>query len=506
MRCQHCGHEVPEGSAFCNHCGYRISDTSTYQICSYCHQQMPKTSVFCPHCGKAVDNAMSVAQQSVKTATAATAATAASEAPAKETSAMPRAAQPQASEEQRRAAQRRAMAQPTRPAVQEPDDDEEDDDEGGEGRSNFNRNLIIGIVLAAVLIGLLSMLKHCNNQENDDLKAKTDSISLSADNSQDEAAILSAELSRNNFTEDGANIGCAVKFHSTDPDTPDRIAGVTYKNDGDRPFIKIYQLTRDGGGWKTELGQTKYYDERNIVMENSSLIADAMYVPRAVTVDGKQCMYFAFLNHLKNAGEGSNGRVTLALYDLDAKKLTTLNYDGPIRSRSDGRQYVYSRGPLESTNSSERQFLQQEAVNIGAIRVATPEEIEAEEEAKEKEEEEKALAGEENADAKWNNDNAENVDKLKEGNEVQMKPTQYDKPIFGMDDIKDKVEIGNYLVFLDKKGTVYGFNKNSRKYFTIYAASAQGISKNGENSVSIKTANGTLSYDLVHDKAKATNN
>jgi len=507
MRCQHCGHEVPEGSAFCNHCGYRISDTSTYQTCSYCHQQMPKTSVFCPHCGKAVDNAMSVAQQSVKTATTAAAASAASEMAAKETAATPRPAQPQVMEEQRRAAQRRAMAQPTRPVNPDPDDDDDDDDgnEDGEGRSNFNRNLIIGIVLAAVLIGLLSMLKHCNNQENNDLKARADSAAIFADNSQDASSILSAELSRNNFTEDGATIGCAVKFAETDPDTPDRIVGVTYKNDADRPFIKIYQLTRDGGGWKTELGQTKYYDERNIVMDNSSLIADQMYVPRKVTVDGKQCLYFAFLNHLKSAGEGSNGRVVLALYDLEGKKLTTLTYDGPIRSRSDARQYVYSRAPLESINNSERQFLQQEAVNIGAIRIATQEEIDAEEEAKEKEEEEKALAGEENADAKWNNDNAENVDKLKEGNEVQMKPTQYDKPIFGMDDIKEKVEIGNYLVFLDKKGTVYGFNKNSRKYFTIYAASAQGISKSGESSVNIKTANGNLNYDLVHDKAKAAN-
>ena len=279
---------------------------------------------------------------------------------------------------------------------------------------------------------------------------------------------------------------------------------MTYKNDADRPFIKIYQLTRDGGGWKTELGQTKYLDGRNIIMDNSSLIADAMYVPRAVTVDGKQCLYFAFLNHLKGAGEGNTGRVTLALYEPEGKKLTTLNYDGPIRSRSDGRQYVYSRGPLESVSGSERNFLQQEAVHISAIRVATPEEIEAEEEAKAKEEEEKALAGEENADTKWDHDNAENMDKLKEGDDVQMKSTQYDKPLFKMDEIKEKVETSKYLVFLDKKGMVYGFNKDSRKYFTIYS-SAQGISKNGETSVLIKTANGNINYDLVHDKAKAAN-
>ena len=464
-------------------------------VCSYCHTPMPATSVFCPHCGKAVDNAMSVAEQTVKKADEPAAAAMTGNKAKQE--------QPRVNDVLR-TAQRQAAARPVKPVEPDIDDDDDDDDDSNEGRSNFNRNLIIGVVIAAVLIGLLSMLKHCNNQENDDLKARADSAAIIADNSQDETAILSAELSRNNFTEDGATIGCAVKFTGTDPDTPDRIVGVTYKNDADRPFVKVYQLTREGGGWKTELGQTKYFDGRNIIMDNSSLIADALYVPRKVTVDGKECLFFAFLNHLKGAGEGNTGRVTLALYDPEGKKMTLLNYDGPIRSRSDGKQYVYSRGPLETVSGSERQFLQQEAANIGSIRVATQEEIEAEEEAKAKEEEENALSGEENADAKWNHDNAEKMDELKEGEDVQMKSTQYDKPIFKMDEIKEKVETSKYLVFLDKKGMVYGFNKDTRKYFTIYS-SAQGISKNSETSVLIKTANGNINYDLVHDRAKSAN-
>ena len=202
-------------------------------------------------------------------------------------------------------------------------------------------------------------------------------------------------------------------------------------------------------------------------------------------------MFFAFANHLKGAGEGNNGRVTLALFDVEGKSLNTLTYDGKIRSRSDGRQYVYCRGPLESTNSSERRFLQQEAAHIGAIRVATQEEIDAEEEAKAKEEEEKALAGEENAEAKWDHDNAEKMDKLKEGEEVQMKATQYDKPIINMKEIKEKLENDRYLVFLDTKGSVVGFNKSTRKYFTIYGGK--------------KTGGGNISYDLVHDRAKNVN-
>ena len=390
----------------------------------------------------------------------------------------------------------------------EPDDEDEDDDDSGNGGSNFNRNLIIGIVAAVLLIALLSLLRHCNSQENDRLEARADSAALIADSSQEPMQILNAELNRNGLTEDKAYTGCAVRFTSTDPDTPERIVGVTYKEDTERPFVKIYTLTRDGAQWKTEQNQTKYYDGRSIIMDNSSLIADAMNVPRAVTVDGKQCLYFAFLNHLKGAGEGNNGRVTLALYDVEGKKLTTLTYDGQIRSRTDGRQYVYSRGPLENTSSSERSFLRQEAASLGCIKVATQDEIDAEEEAKAKEEEEKALAGEENADAKWDHDNAENMDKLKEGEEVKMKPTQYDKPIINMKEIKDKLENDRYLVFLDTKGSVVGFNKNTRKYFTVYAGkngSASSISFNGDNSVLIKTPNGSITYDLVHDKAKTSN-
>ena len=492
MRCQHCGHEVPDGSVFCNHCGYRMNQQVK---CSYCNEPMPSTSVFCPHCGKAVDNAMSIAGRETAAAN------------------IQRSQQPQQPgatyNEQRRAAEHQTARQPVNAWQQpEPDNDDDDDDDDGGGGSNFNRNLIICVVLAVLAIALLSLLRHCNSQENDRLEARADSAAMIADSSQEPMQVLNAELSRNGMTDDKAYTGCAVRLNSTDPDTPERIVGVTYKDDTDRPFVKVYTLTRDGAQWKTELSQTKYYDGRSIMMDNSSLIADGMNLPRAVTVDGKQCLYFAFLNHLKGAGEGNNGRVTLALYDVDGKKLTTLTYDGQIRSRTDGRQYVYSRGPLENTSSSERSFLRQEAASIGAIRVATQDEIDAEEAAKAKEEEEKALAGEENADAKWDHDNSENMDKLKEGEEVKMKPTQYDKPIINMKEIKDKLENDRYLVFLDTKGSVVGFNKSSRKYFTVYAGkngSANSISFSGDNTVLIKTSNGSITYDLVHDRAKSSN-
>ena len=223
--------------------------------CPYCGEQIPANSVFCPSCGKAVEN------KPGRTTTTTTS----------------HPEQGMTYNEQRAQARREAGRQAN--AWQQPqpvEDNEEEDDNGNNRRSHYDRNLIIGIVVAALIIGLLSLLRHCNSQENDRLAERADSAALIADSSQDAIQVLSAELSRNNMTDDKAYTGCAVKFPSTDPDTPERIVGVTYKDDTDRPFIKVYNLTRDGAQWKTELGQTKYFDGRSIIMDNSSLIADAM--------------------------------------------------------------------------------------------------------------------------------------------------------------------------------------------------------------------------------------
>ena len=140
MRCQHCGHEVPEGSVFCNRCGYRMSHD---MACPHCGKQIPATSVFCPACGKAVDQEEAPAPEST-TRVAASAAQ-----------------QGQTYNEQRRVAQRQAARQPVN-AWQQPeqDDDDDDDDDNEEGRSHYNRNLIIGAVLVVLAIALLSMLRH----------------------------------------------------------------------------------------------------------------------------------------------------------------------------------------------------------------------------------------------------------------------------------------------------------------------------------------------------------
>ena len=89
-----------------------------------------------------------------------------------------------------------------------------------------------------------------------------------------------------------------------------------------------------------------------------------------------------------------------------------------------------------------------------------------------------------------------------------MKAASYDKPIFNLKDMSKKIESDAYIVFADNKGAVYGFNKNSRKYFVIYTPSGgQGtpadIGFGDDNRIlRMRTADGHISYDLVSDKAK----
>jgi cation transport ATPase len=121
---------------------------SNDMACPHCGQQIPANSTFCPSCGKAVGN------EAVHSTTTTTTS---------------RPQQAKTYNEQRAEAQRQAQRQANawqqrQPA--EPEDNDDNDNDNG-SRSHFDRNLIIGIVAAALIIGLLSMLRHCNSQEND---------------------------------------------------------------------------------------------------------------------------------------------------------------------------------------------------------------------------------------------------------------------------------------------------------------------------------------------------
>lgn len=82
--------------------------------------------------------------------------------------------------------------------------------------------------------------------------------------------------------------------------------------------------------------------------------------------------------------------------------------------------------------------------------------------------------------------------------EVTPGPTQYNKAIINMKAIKGKLESNRYLVFLDTKGSVVGFNKDTRKYWYIYFGKATdiGFDFSSADTLSIKTTEQYITYDL----------
>ena len=498
MKCDKCGQIVPDGSSFCNHCGNAMSHD---MVCPSCGQNIPMNSVFCPKCGKMVRNDMHEETQPADVpATTATATGATYNEIERERQQAPRdpwqETQHQHQHEQK-------------PYYANSDDEEIDDDENLSSEpAHFNRNVVIGAAAVVIIIALLLLLRNCGSSGNDDRHSVTgsDSTLLVADANADPMAIFNAELSRNNFTGDGAVAAHAVKVPGNGTDRPEVIMGVTTKNDTEsRSYFKIYKLTQNGQVWMPELQHTQYLNGRTINMDNSALIADIQNVPRAVKIGDKDYYYFAYVNNPVEGG--SIGRVSLALWNVDEKKLTTLDYQGPIKSLEDGRQYVYGK-PLQAINSPETRFLQQEAHNVKLIHFLTEEELKAEQEAKEKEEEAKRLADPDNVDERWNEENQENVEALKKGEEVTMKAANYDKPIFNMKEINKKIENEGYIVFAVKNGAVYGFNKNTRKYFSIFSPKGDsqpsdiGFADSKNNLMRMRTSEGRFSYNLSTGKTQ----
>lgn len=448
MKCQNCGHEVPEGSAFCNHCGATVSDTFE---CPSCHEMIPASSVFCPKCGKVVRSEEAAKAKALRTAW---------------------------------------------------EKEEYDDGEYEEGNSHFSRNLLViaGIVGALVLVMII--MRFCNGHSDANGRHGTvDSTTVVVDATGDPFGIFNSELNTRNLMADGAITAAAVSVPTKDGSVQ-RIAGMTYKNDPERSFFKIYVLTRNGNVWDTKLVKTQYLPGRSIEMDASSLNTDIEHVFRVAEVAGAQCFYFAFLNNPTGAREGNNGRVALNLYDVDNDRLTTLNYDGPLKPNGLGGRLCVNGKPLESTVGAARSFLAGEAKYLRVINFE-PEE----EEEKDTTKVEKVNDNPDNAEQKWAEDNKDKLSSVKEGKEVDVNSQNYDKPIFNMKDMKKKIESGNTMAFTTSDGSVYGFDKTTRKYYVIYHPSSGksntdiGFGNNG-TVVRMKTSDGHLQYDLVTHKMK----
>lgn len=513
MECPYCGHIAPEGAHFCNNCGKPLGaepQGSDLYACPHCGEQIPRRAVFCPKCGKMVRDDMAE-PRSIKSGqplAATPAATPAAEAPSgAETPIVPPVQPVQPSPAPAAEAPSGAEA-PIVPPVQpfQPVPDAPDPDGQADTTTTFYRNLGIAIAAAAVIIALLMLMRTCNggNDRIADLE-RGDSVSVTRQVAAEVAnplEVFATELSRHNLEGDNATPEAAVFFTgNADNGTPDRIAGVTVgANDGNRSFIKIYVLERSGSTWMPALKETKFFDGRIVDMSDTELRAVPGSVPRAASVGGHDAMLFAMVNLPVGSVTGGNGRVSMALYDLDGNAYHQLDYDGTIKRHDDGKTYVHGK-PLQNTSSPQMKFLADEAVKVKRIYFPTEEELQAEEEERLREEEEARLNDPDNAADVWAEENAEAMADVDKGG-AAVKPKTYDKPIFNLRETKRKVDMGGHLVFCSNDGAVYGFDKNTRKYYVIYSGGATDIARgsHGDNDLEITTASGTLHYDLATNR------
>jgi hypothetical protein len=437
---------MPEGSLFCNKCGTRII---TEIECPACHEMIPATSVFCPKCGKLVQNEFG----------------------------------PKANGG--------ANGEPVKPNAEQ---------QAADNKSHKQRNIIIAVVAFIVILLIFTKCFFNGNGDHDSSDAdSTATTAMTADNAEN---IFNSALQSNNFTGDGAMAAYAIPVAGSS----DSIVGITFlSNPQSHSFFKIYTVTsKDGGNtWDIKNNVTRYVNNRAISFDTGSLMSEPGQIPQSVKVDGKDYIFFAYLNMPASTGEGAVGRVSLCLYNVSTQNLVTVNYDGPIKTRDDGHQYIYGKA-VDADKSAESHYLQGQAASIGIIYVPTQEELDAEAKAQE----EKDLSGPDKAIDKWANDNSDHLSSLASGETVTMSTPTYDKPIFNINEASKKRTNDRYIAILDNKGNVLGFNKSSRKYFVIYAGDSKATdigfasSDNEETTLNIKTSAGRITYDLAADRAK----
>lgn len=446
--CPKCGKPNPDTASYCNNCGTKLPTTIA---CPHCHQPISASDVFCPKCGKMVRDDMAPEQQATG------------------------AAEPQFASE------------------------------GTPAPDNRKRNIAISVAIA--LFVLLFIVNRCffsGTGENN--AAGTDSIAAADSTAEDATVIFSRALQDNNQTSDGAIAVYALRVtDDSQAGAPEQIVGITcLSNPMSRSFFKIYTVSRNNGSaWTLDNAPvTRYLNQRAITFDTGALLVDSNIVPQVAKIDGKTYFAFAYLDMPQSVGDNSTGRVTFGLYNTSTKELKTYNFDGSIKTRDDNRQYVYGKLVGEST-SPEARFVQSQAASVGIIYIPTAEEIEAE---KQKEEDER-LSGADMSVEKWKKDNDDNLTSLDAGDNVTLSAATYDTPIFNFDDAKVKKENDRFIAILAKDGHVYGFSKQSRKYFVVYAGDhvadigfASG--NNDETKLNIKVASGRIVYNLGSHKAQ----
>ena len=377
--------------------------------------------------------------------------------------------------------------------------------QAGQGQHTTRNTIIILAVLA--FVGLI-VVKQCFFSGSRDVTP--DEVSITGDNANNNTIdIFNRTLEANNLKGDGDKIAYAMRVMDKNG-KEDKIIGVTYLNDDQHPFFKIYTLTQNGANWDIKLNKTKYLNGNNLIFDPAELRAgDA--IPYSDNINGKNYFYFAYLT-VPQKQQGTVGTLTAVLFDIEAGDIVSqIDFNGNIAtSSSSGQQELQVTG-TSTVNGILATRLKEWASNIGYLHIPTPEEIAAQ-----KAEQEKAAAEKAHADSVARGlinpgaggESLVDPNDLETGEEVKMNVQQYDKskPLFHADEFSKKVKAPGYTVFLLKNGRVYALSKRSNTNFEVHYGGSGATDIGWEDSergiINIRTPQGKYQYNLSTNTAK----
>lgn len=376
----------------------------------------------------------------------------------------------------------------------------------GKGNHTTRNTIIILAVLA--FVGLI-VVKQCFFTGTHNVTP--DEVSITGDNANSNTIdIFNRTLEANNLKGDGDKIAYAMRVMDKNG-KQDKIIGVTYLNDDQHPFYKIYTLTPNGANWDIKLNKTKYLNGYNIVFDPAELRAGDN-LPFSDNINAKNYFYFAYLCMPKNM-QGSVGTLSAVLFDIEAGDVVTqVDFTGTIATNATTGQQELQVTTPPMANGILATRLKDWASNIGFLHIPTPEELAAQKAEQEKEAAEKAHADSLARGLTTNNAAAATTASdpvlLNTGEEAKMDVQQYDKskPLFRADEFSKRVRGGNYTVFLLKNGKVYAFSKSSNTNFEVHFGGSGATDIGWEDSekgiINIRTASGRYQYNLNTNTAK----
>ena len=233
-----------------------------------------------------------------------------------------------------------------------------------------------------------------------------------------------------------------------------------------------------------------------MVVDRDMLKLSGENIPRFVKLDGKNYFYFICLTKpVANLfGSSHKCHLMLSLFNIESNDIIQLDYAcEQVLVKGETLYYGEAMNPRVTP---EYEFLKSELARLPLVYHPTSEEQE--------------MMSPSNASRKWQSDNAEVLDTLRNGKqEARFIITLYDSPLFSRSevDMNSKVYTETCIYYTTYGGTVFGYNRVTKKFFIAYADERGAVPKteiNSDGTLHVAAVN--IDFDFDPSTGKVTLN